>query len=103
MTLSGIDAGMFMRAELSSLWGSGGSVEAYRTVVREGLPSRLRDDLVRFERAGRENIRREDPLAAAALYLADPAVPPELLPLVTVSNEMKPYQWRDALEHAVVK
>lgn len=103
MTLSGIDAGMFMRAELSSLWGSGGSVESYRAVVRQGLPSRLREDLTRFERAGWENIRREDALAAAALRLADPSAPPELLRLVTVSNEMKPYQWRDVLEHAVVK
>jgi len=103
MTLSGIDAGMFLRAELSSLWGSGGSVEAYRAVVQRGLPARLREDLTRLERAGRENIRREDPLATAAWFLADPAARPELLRLVNVSNEMKPYQWRDALEHAVVK
>ena len=47
-------------------------------------------------------MRREDPLAAAAYFLADPAAPPELLHLVTVSNEMKPYQWRETLEHAKV-
>ena len=102
MTLSGIDAGMFLRAELSSLWGSGGSVEAYRTVVQQGLPGRLRDDLRREERAARENIRREDALAAAALRLSDPAQAPELLRLVTVANELKPYQMRDVHTHAVV-
>ena len=100
MTLSGIDAGMFLRAELSSLWGSGGSVEAYRAAVRQGLPGHLRDDLRREVRAARENIRREDTMAAAQ-WMADLAPASELLRLVTVANEMKPYQMRDVLAHAV--
>jgi hypothetical protein len=38
---------------------------------------------------------------AAAQWMADPAPASELLRLVTVANEMKPYQMRDVLAHAV--
>lgn len=95
INLSGTDAGMFMRSELGALWNIGGSVDAYRAAVRPGLPSRLREDYGREERAARLNVCNEDTIAAARWALASGTLP--LPPLATVANEAKVYQIRDVL------
>lgn len=95
INLSGTDAGMFMRSELSALWSVGGSAEAYREVVRAGLPSRLRDDYSREERAARLNVCNEDTIGAARHELTPGALP--VPALATVPNEAKIYQIRDVL------
>jgi hypothetical protein len=42
-------------------------------------------------------VQREDCIAAASYFGAEPAARPEKLPLVTISNEIKIYQYGHVL------
>jgi hypothetical protein len=98
MGLTGTDALNYVRTQLNDLWGSGGSVEAYRATVRGGVEGAIRDDLRRLESSARHNVRREDAVALAELMLATPGTEAaEHVRLATVTNERVVYTYRDWL------
>ncbi|QYM78645.1 extracellular solute-binding protein [Horticoccus luteus] len=97
MGLTGTDALNYLRTQISKLWGEGGSVEAYRAAINAGVEGVIREDLRRLESAGRQNMCREDAVAAAKVELAPRDHPAEALPLATVMNEATLYQQRELL------
>lgn len=92
-----VDCQNFWLSELYTLWGSDGTAEKFRRVMRDGMGGPVRDGLRRDVLAGLENVRREDCAAAAVLELAQASKPPETLRLVTIGNETNLYQARGAL------
>jgi len=87
------DAEQFLRSRLSTLWSANGGVGPFQSEVKAGLASRIRDDLRREATAAVHNLQREDTLAVASYFTADAAHRPEKLPLVTMTNEIKIYQF----------
>jgi len=92
-----VDAEQFLRTHFSTLWNANGGLAAFQTEVRAGLGARIRDDLRREVTAGVHNVQREDSIAAAGYFAAAPAARPAVLPLVTLSNEIKNYQFARVL------
>lgn len=97
MTLTGADAMNYIRTQLNDLWGGAGSVDAYRATIEAGVEAPMREDLRRLASAGRQNLCREDAVAAAAVKLAPRDRPAETVPLATVVNEATWYQQRELL------
>jgi len=62
---------------------------------------RVRDGFRRDVQAGLENTRREDVAGAALVELAAPDQRPEVLPLVTIRNEINLYQARAVLAESL--
>ena len=91
------DASKFIQSELGLLWNNGGSVDAFRRVLRGGVADKVRDDFRRDIIAGVSNARRADVAAAAQAELASTRAKPELVRLMTVGNEIAIYQIRAAL------
>lgn len=92
-----IDAEQFLRTRFSTLWGAGGGVAAFQAEAKAGLGLRIRDDLRREGHAAVRNVQREDGIAVAGYFAAAPAQRPDRLPLVTLSNEIKVYQFNRVL------
>lgn len=91
-----LDAMKFIRGEFGQLWNNDGSVEAFRTVLRNGLASRISDDFRRDTIADTSNSRREDVIATAQAEAA-PGASPETLRLMSIANEIRLYQTRIVL------
>ncbi len=91
------DASKFIQSELGQLWNNGGSVDAFRRVLRAGVADKVRDDFRRDIIAGVSNARREDVAAVAAAELAPANARAEPVRLMTVGNEIYIYQTRAAL------
>lgn len=92
-----LDTQNYVLSALHTLWGTEGSVGRFRTALREGMQVRVRDGFRRDVQAGLENTRREDVAGAALVELAAPDQRPEVLPLVTIRNEINLYQARAVL------
>lgn len=88
-----IDAEYFLRSCFPTLWKANGGVGAFQAEVRTRLAAKIRDDLRRESISAAHNVQREDCLAVASSFLAPAAQRPEKLPLVTLSNETKIYQF----------
>lgn len=73
----------------------------FRDALREGMEVRVRDGFRRDVQAGLENTRREDVAGAALVELAAPDQRPEVLPLVTIRNEINLYQARAVLAESL--
>jgi raffinose/stachyose/melibiose transport system substrate-binding protein len=92
-----LDPQSYMLSILHKLWGSDGSVAAFRQAMREGMGEKVSGDLRRDVSAGLDNVRREDSAGAALRMLAPPDRRPETLRLVTLPNEIGLYQSRAVL------
>jgi ABC-type glycerol-3-phosphate transport system substrate-binding protein len=92
-----VDAEKFTQASYSTLWNPNGGVGAFQAAMKTGLRSRIRDDLRRESISAVHNIQREDCIAVASYYAQEPAMRPAKLPLVTISNEIKVYQFGQVL------
>ena len=91
------DAQSLMLSVLHTLWGSDGSVETFRAVLRDGMGDKVRDGLRRDMGAGLESVRREDVAGAALAELAARGERPETLRLLPLTNEINLYQARVTL------
>ncbi|MDB6169330.1 MAG: transporter substrate-binding protein [Verrucomicrobia bacterium] len=92
-----IDADKFIQSQYYTLWNPNGGVRAFQDQMKAGLAVRIRDDLRRESASAVHNVQREDCLAAAAYFEAKPGRRPEKLPLVTISNEVRIYQFGQIL------
>ena len=88
-----VDAEQFLRTHFSTLWNASGGLKAFQAEVRAGLGTRIRDDLRRESNSAVHNVQREDAIAVASYFAAPPGARPEKLALVTMTNEIKIYQF----------
>ena len=94
------DAQNFVFTHLAELWGSNGSVDAFRAVLRAGMRGKISDDFRKEISSELDNLRRIDVAAVAQVELAPPARRPEVLPILAASNEGVIYQLRALVEPA---
>jgi len=91
------DSYMFIATHMPALWGANGSVEEFQKLLRAEVGSHIREDFRHDVVSGLDNLLREDTAAAARVELGPPARRPEVLPLVTITNETAIYQTRAAI------
>ncbi len=84
---------------LYTLWSPDGQVAVFSSALTNGMAAIVRDGFRRDVISGLNNIRREDAAAAARAELAPAGRRPEVLPLVTLANEINLYQARAVLAH----
>lgn len=92
-----VDAEKFIQNAYSMLWNPNGGVQAFQQEMKRGLAAQIREDLRRDSATAVHNVQREDCVAIASYLAAPEAQRPEKLPLVTISNEIKIYQFADVM------
>jgi ABC-type glycerol-3-phosphate transport system substrate-binding protein len=81
-----LDAENFISTHMADLWGAGGGVDVFRKVMREGLASRIRDDLRHETASALDDLRQGDTRAAARVELGGPGGF-DTVPVMPVVNE----------------
>jgi len=96
-----INTQWFIQTRFASLWNTNGSVDAFRSVMREEVGDSIREDFTHDLSYGLDNLRLEDTAAVARAELTPPGHRPEVLRLTAINNELKVYQTRAVLAGAV--